>query len=48
MPGLEDLTLGGPKSPLTGRGLAFLRHLPALRRFQRLEIRAHQMRWLTS
>lgn len=34
MPGLEALTLGGPRSPITGRGLAFLRHLPALRRFQ--------------
>lgn len=34
MPGLEDLSLGGPKSPITGRGLAFLRHLPALRSFQ--------------
>lgn len=31
---LEDLTLGGPKSPITGRGLQFLRHLPSLRRFQ--------------
>ena len=34
MPRPEELTLGGPKSPITGRGLAFLRHLPALRRFQ--------------
>jgi len=34
MTGLEELTLGGPKSPITGQGLAFLRHLPALRRFQ--------------
>jgi hypothetical protein len=31
---LEDLTVGGPKSPITSRGLAFLRHLRALRRFQ--------------
>jgi hypothetical protein len=34
MPHLEALTLGGPRSPITGRGLAFLRHLPALRRLQ--------------
>jgi hypothetical protein len=31
---LEGLEVGGPRSPITGRGLAFLRQLPALRRFQ--------------
>jgi hypothetical protein len=31
---LEELQVGGPRSPITGRGLAFLRDLPKLRRFQ--------------
>ncbi len=33
MPRLEELVLGGWHDPLTDRGLAVLRHLPALKRF---------------
>lgn len=34
MPQLQFLNIGGPRSPITDRGLAVLRHLPALRMFQ--------------
>ncbi len=32
--GLEELTLGGPKSEITDLGLEVLRHLPSLRKFE--------------